>query len=196
MFPHRIAREAPNPGNPEFAGPKSYGHACRVNRPNLGVHTHVPVGMKKTPDQRMFGRCPATRVAIVYDEFDVSEPALLENPPDVFDSLIRIFSRLKAHVDHRLGLGAHRREGVLQHGLLPLLGLALGVGLAVASLMPLRGRKLARTPLATWGMATAHFGIAVALIALIPLATSTPDEQGAGDRLRAPRGRGAGRPPA
>ena len=50
--------------------------------------------------------------------------------------------------------------------LLPLLGLALGVGLAVASLMPLRGRKLARTPLATWGMVTAHFGIAVALIGM------------------------------
>jgi cytochrome c-type biogenesis protein CcmF len=49
---------------------------------------------------------------------------------------------------------------------LPLLGLALGVGLAVASLMPLRGRKLARTPLATWGMVTAHFGIAVALIGM------------------------------
>ena len=50
--------------------------------------------------------------------------------------------------------------------LLPLLGLALGVGLAVASLMPLRGRKLARTPLVTWGMVTAHFGIAVALIGM------------------------------
>jgi cytochrome c-type biogenesis protein CcmF len=50
--------------------------------------------------------------------------------------------------------------------LLPLLGLALGVGLAIASLMPLRGRKLARTPLATWGMVTAHFGIAVALIGM------------------------------
>ena len=50
--------------------------------------------------------------------------------------------------------------------LLPLLGLALGVGLAVASLMPLRGRKLARTPLATWGMVTAHLGIAVALIGM------------------------------
>ena len=50
--------------------------------------------------------------------------------------------------------------------LLPLLGLALGLGLAVASLLPLRGRKLARTPLATWGMVVAHFGIAVALIGM------------------------------
>ncbi len=50
--------------------------------------------------------------------------------------------------------------------LLPLLGLALGLGLAVASLLPLRGRKLSRTPLATWGMVVAHFGIAVALIGM------------------------------
>jgi len=49
-------------------------------------------------------------------------------------------------------------------GLLPLLGMALGLGLAVASLLPLRGRNLRRTPLATWGMVVAHFGIAVALI--------------------------------
>ncbi|HBC16656.1 MAG TPA: heme lyase NrfEFG subunit NrfE, partial [Erythrobacter sp.] len=51
-------------------------------------------------------------------------------------------------------------------GLLPLLGLAFGIGLAVASWLPLRGRKLARTPLATWGMVVAHFGIAVALIGM------------------------------
>ncbi|QDM40436.1 heme lyase CcmF/NrfE family subunit [Altererythrobacter sp. TH136] len=51
-------------------------------------------------------------------------------------------------------------------GVLPLLGLALGAGLAVASLLPLRGRKLTRLPLATWGMVVAHFGIAVALIGM------------------------------
>ncbi|USA60198.1 heme lyase CcmF/NrfE family subunit [Qipengyuania citrea] len=51
-------------------------------------------------------------------------------------------------------------------GILPLLGLALGLGLAVASLLPLRRRKLSRTPLATWGMVIAHFGIAVALLGM------------------------------
>ena len=50
--------------------------------------------------------------------------------------------------------------------ILPLLGLALGIGLAVASLLPLRGRKLSRTPLSTWGMVVAHFGIAVALLGM------------------------------
>ncbi len=50
--------------------------------------------------------------------------------------------------------------------ILPLLGLALGIGLAVASLLPLRGRKLSRTPLATWGMVVAHFGVAVSLLGM------------------------------
>ena len=51
-------------------------------------------------------------------------------------------------------------------GVLPLLGMALAAGLAVASLLPLRGRNLLRTPLATWGMVVAHFGIAVALFGM------------------------------
>ncbi|WP_341712901.1 heme lyase CcmF/NrfE family subunit [Erythrobacter sp.] len=50
--------------------------------------------------------------------------------------------------------------------LLPLLGLALGIGVGVASLLPLRGRKLTLVPLATWGMVVAHFGIAVALLGM------------------------------
>ena len=48
-------------------------------------------------------------------------------------------------------------------GLLSKLGLAVAATLAIASLLPLAGRKLRRTPLSTWGMVTAHFGIAVAL---------------------------------
>ncbi|WP_375391334.1 heme lyase CcmF/NrfE family subunit [uncultured Sphingomonas sp.] len=48
-------------------------------------------------------------------------------------------------------------------GLLPLVGLSLAAGLAVASLAPLWGRDLRRTPLFTWGMAVAHLGIAVSL---------------------------------
>ena len=47
--------------------------------------------------------------------------------------------------------------------LLPRLALALSSGLAVASLLPLARRKPWRTPLATWGMAIAHFGVAVSL---------------------------------
>jgi cytochrome c-type biogenesis protein CcmF len=49
---------------------------------------------------------------------------------------------------------------------LPFIGLALAGGLAVASLLPLRGRKLSRAPLATWGMVLAHFGIAVSLFGM------------------------------
>jgi len=50
--------------------------------------------------------------------------------------------------------------------LLPLIGLSLAGGLAVASLLPLRGRTLRRVPLATWGMVAAHFGIAMALFGM------------------------------
>ena len=48
-------------------------------------------------------------------------------------------------------------------GVLPLLGLALAAGLAVASIAPLWKRDLRRTPLFTWGMVVAHLGIAVSL---------------------------------
>ena len=50
--------------------------------------------------------------------------------------------------------------------ILSRLGLAVGVGLVPASLMPLVGRSLRRTPLATWGMAIAHLGVAVSLIGM------------------------------
>jgi cytochrome c-type biogenesis protein CcmF len=50
--------------------------------------------------------------------------------------------------------------------LLPFIGLTFACGLAVASLLPLRGRALRRTPLPTWGMVVAHFGIAVALFGM------------------------------
>jgi len=46
---------------------------------------------------------------------------------------------------------------------LPMFGLAVAVGVGVASLLPLMGRNLRRTPLFTWGMVVAHLGIAVAL---------------------------------
>jgi len=51
-------------------------------------------------------------------------------------------------------------------GLLPRLGLAIGAGLVPASLMPLIGRSLRRTPLATWGMCVAHLGLAVAILGM------------------------------
>ena len=48
-------------------------------------------------------------------------------------------------------------------GWLPLLGLVLAIGVGVASVAPLWGRNLRRTPLFTWGMVVAHLGIAVSL---------------------------------
>ena len=49
---------------------------------------------------------------------------------------------------------------------LPILGLALAPALAVASLLPLRGREIRRVRLPTWGMVIAHFGVAVALFGM------------------------------
>ena len=48
-------------------------------------------------------------------------------------------------------------------GVLPLFGLSLAAGLAVASVLPLVGRNPWRTPLFTWGMVVAHLGMAVSL---------------------------------
>ncbi|WP_187336842.1 heme lyase CcmF/NrfE family subunit [Novosphingopyxis iocasae] len=51
-------------------------------------------------------------------------------------------------------------------GILPLLGLVFAAGLAVASIVPLWGRKLLRTPLPIWGMVLAHLGVAVAVVGM------------------------------
>ncbi|MGJ3649144.1 heme lyase CcmF/NrfE family subunit [Sphingomonas sp. GlSt437] len=48
-------------------------------------------------------------------------------------------------------------------GLMPMLGMALAGGLAVASVAPLWRRDLRRTPLVTWGMVIAHLGVAVSV---------------------------------
>jgi cytochrome c-type biogenesis protein CcmF len=49
---------------------------------------------------------------------------------------------------------------------LPYIGLTFSCGLAIASLLPLKGRDLRRTPLPVWGMVIAHLGIAVALFGM------------------------------
>jgi cytochrome c-type biogenesis protein CcmF len=53
-----------------------------------------------------------------------------------------------------------------QFAFLPLLGLGLAAALAVAAVLPLKGRKLTRVPVATWGMVLAHFGVAVSLFGM------------------------------
>ncbi|QTH24118.1 heme lyase CcmF/NrfE family subunit [Rhizorhabdus wittichii] len=47
--------------------------------------------------------------------------------------------------------------------ILPLLGLVAAAGVGLASLAPLWGRNLRRTPLYIWGMVIAHLGIAVSM---------------------------------
>ena len=48
-------------------------------------------------------------------------------------------------------------------GVLPTIGLALAAALALASWLPLKGRRLRLVPLALWGSMLAHFGVAVTL---------------------------------
>ena len=50
--------------------------------------------------------------------------------------------------------------------LMPLLGMTMAAGVAVASFLPLQGRSLRRLPLPVWGMVIAHFGVAVALFGI------------------------------
>ncbi len=53
-----------------------------------------------------------------------------------------------------------------QISILSFLGIVLSFGVGAASLAPLWGRNLRRTPLFTYGMVLAHFGIAVSLLGM------------------------------
>ncbi len=55
---------------------------------------------------------------------------------------------------------------MIDGGLLEKVAMAVAAMLAVASLLPLLGRKLLRTPMSTWGMVVAHFGVAVAIFGM------------------------------
>ncbi|MFM5950162.1 MAG: heme lyase CcmF/NrfE family subunit [Novosphingobium sp.] len=74
-----------------------------------------------------------------------------------------------------VSLGALVMAGFAGLNLLPLLGVALALGLAIASLLPLRGRKLRRVTLPLWGMVVAHLGVAVALFGMASDAAFTEE---------------------
>ena len=77
-------------------------------------------------------------------------------------------------------------------GVMPLLGLSLAAGLAVASVLPLVGRKPWRTPLFTWGMVIAHLGVAVALAGMASDSLFTRERLGStglGQGIAIPHGR-------
>ena len=63
-----------------------------------------------------------------------------------------------------------------QASLLSKCGLALAAGLIPATLIPLIGRNPLRTPLATWGMAVAHLGAAVAVAGMAADSTFTTEK--------------------
>jgi cytochrome c-type biogenesis protein CcmF len=60
-------------------------------------------------------------------------------------------------------------------GVMPFIGLVLAAGVAVASVAPLWGRNLRRTPLFTYGMVIAHLGIAVSLAGMCANAAFTKE---------------------
>ncbi|HTK59257.1 MAG TPA: heme lyase CcmF/NrfE family subunit [Sphingomicrobium sp.] len=71
-------------------------------------------------------------------------------------------------------------------GILPRFGLMIGAALLPASLLPLVGRSLRRTPLPIWGMALAHFGVAVAILGMASDSAFTQEKLTAarpGDRV-------------
>jgi cytochrome c-type biogenesis protein CcmF len=73
-------------------------------------------------------------------------------------------------------------------GLLPRLGLVIGGALVPASILPLVGRSLRRTPLAVWGMALAHLGVAVAIVGMASDSALTQERLAVvrpGDRIQA-----------
>ena len=76
-----------------------------------------------------------------------------------------------------LGLAALAATVLLapQMALLPRLGLGVAAFLAIASVLPLARRNPLRTPLSTWGMVVAHFGIAVALAGMAANAAFTSE---------------------
>ena len=79
------------------------------------------------------------------------------------------FARVKLPVLALLALGVVALVmiwAMTDIGILPLLGLAMAPVIAIASVLPLRGRKLTRLPLAVWGMVLAHLGIAVTLFGM------------------------------
>jgi cytochrome c-type biogenesis protein CcmF len=59
---------------------------------------------------------------------------------------------------------------------LSLVGLALAAGIAVASFAPLWKRNLRRTPMHTYGMIIAHFGVAVALVGMASESSFTEEK--------------------
>ena len=70
---------------------------------------------------------------------------------------------------------------------LPLAGMALAAGVAVASVAPLARRNLRRTPLFLWGMVVAHLGIAVSLAGMAASSAFTQETLvavGTGDPAR------------
>ena len=89
-----------------------------------------------------------------------------------------VLSRLKTPA--LIGATALAMTAILAPGMSILSrgGLTVAAYLAAASILPLVGRNPLRTPLATWGMVVAHFGVAVALAGMAANAAFTSERLG------------------
>ncbi len=98
-------------------------------------------------------------IALILVAIMAAGPLMRWRRDDASEVLSRLFLPLAAALF--AGAGVFVLGGAI--GLLPLAGVALAAGLAVASVAPLAKRNLARAPLHLWGMVIAHLGIAVSL---------------------------------
>ncbi|WP_288458600.1 heme lyase CcmF/NrfE family subunit [uncultured Sphingomonas sp.] len=98
-------------------------------------------------------------IALILVAVMAAGPLMRWRRDDAGEVLGRLFAPIGAALF--AGAGAFVLGGPI--GVLPLAGIALAAGLAVASVAPLAKRNLARAPLHLWGMVIAHLGVAVAL---------------------------------
>ncbi len=75
---------------------------------------------------------------------------------------------VKLRVPVLLGIAALAMTIILapRMAILPRLGFSVAAYLCAASIVPLIGRNPLRTPIATWGMVVAHFGVGIALVGM------------------------------
>ncbi|MEH3101852.1 heme lyase CcmF/NrfE family subunit [Sphingomonas adhaesiva] len=98
-------------------------------------------------------------IALILVAIMAAGPLMRWRRDDASEVLSRLFLPLAAALF--AGAGVFVLGGAI--GVLPLAGVALAAGLAVASVAPLAKRNLRRAPLHLWGMVVAHLGIAVSL---------------------------------
>ncbi len=82
------------------------------------------------------------------------------------DDAVRVTPKIAAPLGIAVVTGIAFTFWYPQAGLFPIMAIALSAGLAIASFLPLLGRKLRRTPAPIFGMVLAHFGLAISIFGM------------------------------